>query len=257
MGGIELCCAAIVAIYLAVRLSRAPAPREVARRLILISAAGFVGEDTCIRAYHFYAYAPSWHLFLDQVPLAIVVIWPVVIDSALELARHLDRRRAPLWAALIVLADAALIEPIAVRAGLWSWSAPGLFAVPPVGVLGWAFFTLAAAALVERAGLATILLAPLATHALLLASWWGGLRWVSGPIASSHGALAAWLVLVPVALGLRVTRARARVPPIELWVRVPGAIFFFALLALSARSAPLAIYALAFAPPWLALLRTA
>ena len=40
--------------------------------------------------------------------------------------------------ALIVLADASLIEPVAVASNLWAWTEPGLFAVPPIGILGWA-----------------------------------------------------------------------------------------------------------------------
>ena len=53
--------------------------------------------------------------------------------------------RVALLGAAIVLADASLIEPIAVRAGLWRWTEPGLFAVPLVGIVGWAFFAWAAA----------------------------------------------------------------------------------------------------------------
>ncbi|HEY7954237.1 MAG: hypothetical protein ACHQ17_06385 [Polyangia bacterium] len=257
---IELACAAIVALYLFLRL-RAARPDErgaIARRLAILLLASFLGEDTCIRAYRFYHYAPGWDLFVDQVPLFIVVIWPVVVDSAWQLAKRLAGARVswvPLFAALIVLADASLIEPIAVRAGLWSWSAPGLFAVPPIGILGWSFFALSAIALVERAGFATLLLAPLFTHLLLLVSWWGALRWMSGSIAPWHGALVAWLVLAPLALFFWSRKLRARVPIGELLVRVPGAIFFFALLALFARQdRALVAWACAFAPPYLALL---
>src|SRR5439155_24844517 len=111
-------------------------------RLALLVVASWIGEDSVIRVYGFYHYARGWALFVDQVPLAIVVIWPVVIDSAWGLARCLaaGARAQALLAAAFVLADASLIEPIAVRAGLWRWTEPGLFAVPPVGILGWALF---------------------------------------------------------------------------------------------------------------------
>lgn len=257
---IELACAAIVALYVIVRI-RAAAPGErgaIGRRLAILLCASFLGEDTCIRAYGFYHYAPGWDFFIDRVPLLIIAIWPVVIDSAWQLSKRLVRERArwvPLLAALIVLADASLIEPIAVRAGLWSWSEPGLFAVPPIGILGWSFFALAAIALVERAGLATLLLAPLFTHALLLVSWWGALRWMNVSIAPWHGVLFAWALLAPLALFAWSRNLRARVPSGELLVRVPGAIFFFALLAIFARGdRALVAWALAFAPPYLALL---
>ena len=223
--------------------------------------ASFLGEDSVIRAYGFYGYSPKWDLFLDRVPLMIILIWPVVIDSSWTLAHRLTgghRRWLPWVAGAFVLADASLIEPIAVRAQLWAWSEPGLFAVPPIGILGWAFFAWAAIALYERAGLWTLLLAPLVTHALLLASWWGGLRWVSGSIAPWHAAIAAWALLVPLAVWLWARNLRRRVPLRDLIVRVPGALFFFVLLALYGRSLPpLVAYTFAFVPPYLALLRVA
>jgi hypothetical protein len=258
---VELACVAIVGLYLSARLRSAAAARPVVERLLLLAAASFVGEDSVIRVYHFYGYSRGWHLFLDRVPLLIVLIWPVVIDSAWTLAHRLTggaRRWLPLVAAAFVLADASLIEPIAVRAGLWSWSEPGLFAVPPVGVLGWAFFAWAAVTLLERVGVGVIVLAPLATHGLLLASWWGALRWVSAPIAGFTAASTAWALLLPAALLIWTLNLRARVPPRDLWARLPGAAFFFVLLAAQPlRSWALPMYALAFVPPYLALLRRA
>src|SRR3954465_1154321 len=83
----ELTCAAIVALYVAAR-------RDAIPTLALLAVAGFVGEDSVIRAYGFYFYSPRWPLFLDRVPLLIVLIWPVVIHSAWRLGRAL----APAWA---------------------------------------------------------------------------------------------------------------------------------------------------------------
>ena len=97
--------------------------------------AAWVGEDSVIRAYGFYGYAPEWSLFVDQ--------------SAAPHRRHLAGRdrlgarasravssrmrsrasRVALAGGLIVLADASLIEPIAVHAHLWSWSAANARAV--------------------------------------------------------------------------------------------------------------------------------
>jgi hypothetical protein len=256
---LELACVAIVALYVWARLRHAPLKEPILRRLALLCVASWLGEDTVIRAYGFYGYSRSWDLFIDRVPLLIVLIWPVVIDSSWTLAHRLAggrRRWLPILAALFVLADASLIEPIAVHARLWSWSEPGLFAVPPVGILGWALFTGSAVALAPRLGALTILAAPLATHALLLASWWGALRWVNRPLPSWSVAIAAWAVLLPVALWLWSRNLRARVPPGELMVRLPGALFFFVLLALYGRQAPpLIAYTFAFVAPYLALLR--
>ncbi|MGE0711267.1 MAG: carotenoid biosynthesis protein [Planctomycetota bacterium] len=256
---------AIVAGYLAAlawRADRAWAYRTFA----LLTAAGWLGEASCIRAYGFYAYDPGWRLWVDVVPLCVVCVWPVVILSALDLARALTAdpmpRPAPLRAAglcaLLVLADAALIEPVAVRAGLWRWTAPGLFAVPPIGVLGWACFTLCAAAWLERTrgrpprAAAVLLLAPLGCHLLLLALWWGALRWVSRPLPDLLGpALALPLAAVAARAAWRLPHA----PPLGLVLaRAPGALVFFALLAAHGRDQPTLIaYALAFALPYLAL----
>ena len=80
MLALELCCAAIVAVYVIVR-------RDAMLALALLAVAGFLGEDSVIRAYGFYYYSPRWHLFLDRVPLMIVLIWPIVILVGM-LLRH-------------------------------------------------------------------------------------------------------------------------------------------------------------------------
>lgn len=264
MIALQLVCAAIVALYLVMRARRAPGPGALARRLALLAIAGWVGEDSVIHAYRYYAYAPGWSLFLDEVPLLIVLIWPVVIHSAWELSRQLlgaRRRFVPLLGGALVVADASLIEPIAVHAGLWSWSAPGLFHVPPIGILGWGLFAAACMALLERAERGprrleplVILVAPAATHALLLASWWGALRFVSGPVSSTVAVAAAWALALALAAVALARGARKRVALADMLARVPAALFFFALLGLHRDGAgALLAWAFAFAPPWLAL----
>lgn len=262
---VQLCCLLIVAAYLALRLRLDPEPRCVLRRFALVAAASFLAEDSAMHLYGFYQYSPGWLGFIDRMPVAITLIWPAVIDSAMLVAARLaaDRRRRFLLVGALVLADASLIEPIAVHVGLWSWNEPGLFGVPPIGVLGWAFFAGACAwcfdraesssrAVVERA----VLLAPLVSHALLLATWWGALRWVNHEVPSTWAVEGAWLVGVGLALVGWTHRVRERMSPRELLPRVPPALFFFALLALhdGADARALWVYALAFAPPWLVLL---
>jgi hypothetical protein len=263
MGVIQAACVAIVGAYLALRLRGAPRGdrARVAARLAWLALAAWVGEDSMIRAYGFYSYAPAWSLFVDRVPLLIVAIWPVVVDSAHQLAKRLagdGAWRVALAGGAIVLADASLIEPIAVRAGLWSWSpdvARPLFDVPPIGVLGWACFAVGAIASSEsRAGAGgalAVVAAPLAAHAGLVVAWWGALRWIDGAPAAATITALAWLLLAPIAW--LAWRAAERVPLGLVLARAPGAAFFFALLA-SARGSdgPLLAYALAFAPPYLA-----
>jgi hypothetical protein len=195
----------------------------------------------------------------------------VVILSAGELAGCLLRPGhplVPLAGGAIVLSDAALIEPVAVRAGLWAWSEPGFFGVPIVGVLGWALFAAACLALFARGRrrasggpptlmdeLPVLLAAPPAVHVALVALWWAALRWLSRPLPGWPVAALAWAgSLALVALALR-SSARRRIPLAALLTRVPAAGFFFVLLALHGRAdRALVAYAVAFAPPYLALI---
>lgn len=272
MIALQLTCVAIVALYVATRLVRASAAERgpFVRRFVLLTVASWLAENTVIHAYGFYYYSPRWSLFVDQLPLMIVLIWPVVIDSAAVLARRIvgpGARRpwaAPALAAAIVLADASLIEPIAVRAGLWRWTEPGLFAVPPIGILGWAIFAAAALAVfaeVDRGrrpawvdGL-IVLVAPAVSHVVLVALWWILFRWINVTVPAWPTVALAWLVLAGLAVVAWRRQLRTQIPLAELLVRVPAAAFFFVLLGLYGRELPaLVAYALAFAPPYLALL---
>lgn len=255
---LELACLGIVVLYLAVRVPRDPEPRRFLLRLLLITASSWLAEDVCIHLYGFYGYSPEWSFFVDKVPILIVLIWPVVIHSAWDLARRLvSPARVPLVGAAIVLADASLIEPIAVKAGLWQWFEPGLFAVPPMGIIGWAFFAWLCFLVLERKRLpaATMLaVAPTLVHPMLLAAWWGLLRWVNGTIDPWPVVALAWALSLGLAVLAFRTRAGAHLPLAELALRVPAAGFFFVLLALHGQDEPALIaYAVAFAPPYLVL----
>ena len=261
----ELLCAAIVVQFVVIRARRDPEPRAFLARLLALSLAAWIGEDTCIRLYGFYQYHPVWSLWADVTPLLVPLIWPVVIHSAWDLARLLladRRRRVPLVVAALVLADASFIEPIAVAADLWHWTAPGPFGVPPIGVLGWAFFALLAVGMLERfpgllqrpqGWLAFLVAVPLGCHLLLLATWWGALRWLSGPIPDAPAvglAVVVSLVLTTLALARRV---RDRVPLTDMLLRVPAALFFGGLLVLhAADQTALVVWTLAFVPPYTA-----
>ena len=269
---LQLSCAAILALFTVVRVRRDPDPARVLRRLALLAVASWIGEESCIHLYDFYFYSPAWSLHLDRVPLLIPLIWPVVILSAHDLAGHLLRPpgrsprpfAVPLLGAAVVLADASLIEPIAVASGLWTWTHPGLFSVPLIGIAGWSFFAGAAMAVFDRADRAAppdarleglvLVVAPAATHALLVVTWWAVFRWTQGSVAPWPVVALAWALSI--ALGVVAWRAglRRRIPAVLMWLRMPAAAFFFALLALHGRDlAPLVAYALAFAPPYLAM----
>ncbi len=265
---LQLLCLAIVAIHLSVATLRAPRPAVYLRHAALVAAASWVAEDTCIRLYGFYAYAPQWSPYLDRMPVMVALIWPGVVLSAWELAGLLlgaDHRLVPLASAAMVLADASFMEPIAVQAGLWTWYAPGFFGVPPVGVLGWSLFTFTCVTFLRRSAgrpgsawreLLLVPLAPALLHPALLAAWWGGLRWISAPIPDWGPPALAWALGSALAWRALRTGAARRVPIGAMATRIPAAAFFFTLLGMYARDRPaLLVYALAFAPPYFALTR--
>jgi hypothetical protein len=257
MVALQLACVAIVVAWMLLRVRRESDKGAFLARFVWLAVAAWLGEESCIRLYGFYFYSPGWIGFLDKVPVAIVCIWPVVVLSATDLARGLvgeagEARRIS-FAALVcalVVADASLIEPIAVAAGLWRWTVPGPFHVPLIGILGWGFFAFGAA--LVRGRPAVLVVGPLAAHALLLAGWWLAFRWLprgvdEAPFVVAAGLLSAGLTWA--VLARRVSLSRA-----DLLTRIPGAVFFFVLLAVFARQqVPLVLYALAFAPPYLAL----
>ena len=257
----------VIALYLVFRTMEHPRPGHLLFRLALISAASWMAEESAILLYNFYTYNPAKSLFLGRVPLLVIVIWPLIIHSAWDLASQLVRSNSPLVplaAAAIVFTDASLIEPVAVNAGLWSWNEPGIFSVPPIGILGWAYFALLCVFFLERGGRQSraawsdllILVVPvLGTHLLLLGTWWGALRWVNMPVNPVAVAGIAWAVsLFLVAAFLRNGTGK-RINKKALLLRLPAALFFFIWFALTANGLELlVVYAIAFVPPYLTIM---
>lgn len=257
---LELVCLVVVVAWLVLRLGRAPDRPALLRQFLAIAVAAFVGEDTCIRLYGFYFYARDrWGVFVDEVPLLILLIWPVVVTSALDLARGLKvtPRRLPLLLLVLVVVDAWFIEPIAADAGLWTWTHPGPFDVPVIGVLGWGCFAAGFGVVVARGWplWSSVIVAPLLCHAALLLLWWGALRWLPSSSSDLVPAVAVWIVALLV-VALVVKERPSGLRPLVV-LRVPAAFFFFGLLWLHADvddDRLLLVWSLAFAPPWLALM---
>jgi uncharacterized membrane protein len=117
--------------------------------------------------------------------------------------------------------DAALIEPVAVNAGLWSWNEPGIFHVPPIGILGWGYFAFCCTLVLQRAirtnrskgrTLLLLLFPIFGTHLLLLGTWWGALRWVNTTINPTFAVGAVWALSIALVYIILVY-ALAFVPP--------------------------------------------
>jgi len=264
---LELVALAIIAVYVMVYALGLPEKREFFIRLVLVSAASWIAEESCILSYQFYSYSPTWTLFLADVPLLVIVIWPIIVHSAWDLASQMLRpgqRFLPLLAAAIVFTDALLLEPVGVHIGLWSWKEPGIFEVPPIGVLGWAYFAFLCMLHFgkgrRRNGTWRIdLLIPvtsvLGTHLLLVITWWVAFRWVKITVDPRLAVGVAWMVSIFLVYAILRNRTGTRVEKKTLWLRLLGALLLFTLLALNANDSKLLIvYAVAFAPPYLTLM---
>ena len=264
---LELVALSIIAIYVVVHTLEQPEKGEFFIRLVLVSAASWIAEESCILSYQFYGYSPTWTLFLADVPLLVIVIWPIIVHSAWDLASQMlqpGHRFVPLAAAAIVLTDALLIEPVGVQIGLWSWKEPGIFEVPPIGVLGWAFFAFLCMLHFGkekqrngtwRINMLIAVIPVLGTHLLLLITWWVAFRWVKITFDPRLTVGVAWVVSIFLVCAILKNRTGIRVERKTLWLRLLGALFLFTWLALNANDSKLLIlYGVAFAPPYLTLM---
>lgn len=253
---VEVAAVAVMGAYLGLRFRRGRAEGVAfLRDAGLVAGAAWVAEDTCIRLYGFYEYAPGWHGWADRVPLFVALIWPFVVLSARDVGRRLAPSRPVLAAGAVVWADATLIEVVATASGLWAWSEPGPFGVPLIAPFGWACF--AGAVLVALQGpwkrSWAVLVGPALTHVLLIASWWGFFRWASRPLDEwpFTGAIVAVCSVLTV-LAVR-SRRRAGVPLDEMLARLAAATVFFGLVAVLHRDhLALQVFTASFVPPWVA-----
>jgi hypothetical protein len=236
-------------------------------RAFIVSMACWITEETCIRFYGFYSYNPSWSLFLGHVPVMIILIWPVLIHSTWNLASQLSSQRPkliPLAAGVLVCTDALLIEPVAVNANLWAWSEPGIFHVPPIGILGWGVFAFFCTLFFEKGPSSStlkrrigwLLVVPvIGTHLLLLSIWWGALRWINMDVPSVPLAGVAWVVSIVLTLFILRQGTGRDVKKKTLLLRIPPSLFFLVLLLSNAGGAEmLIVYVLASVPPYITIM---
>ena len=195
-------------MYLFYWFARENSLSSIILKFTVISVAGWINEETSIRIYHFYQYSPDWKLFIGNVPIMVIFVWPLVIHSGWELASQLmggKKRHAHLVAALIIWIDASLIEIISVKAGFWSWNAPGIFNVPLIGIFGWVYFSFLSILVLrlkkERMSGAInfiflLIFLTSGTHALIITSWWLLFRWMLFPLNMVYISPVAWLLSI-------------------------------------------------------------
>jgi hypothetical protein len=264
---LELVALSIIAIYVAANTLGQPERGSFLAGLVLVGAASWSAEESCILFYGTYGYSNDWNLFLAHLPLLVIVIWPIIVHSAWNLASQILRpghKLVPFAAAGIVLTDALLIEPVGVGSGLWSWNKAGIFDVPPIAILGWAYFACLCILLFEQAKRRrhrkrfnlVILVGPvIGTHLLLLLSWWGAFRWIKITVDPKLAAGFAWTLSLILVCAIVKNQTGTRVRKKTLLLRFLGALVLFTWLARIANDAIwLMVYATAFAPPYLTLM---
>ncbi|GAB4211982.1 MAG: hypothetical protein OHK0013_34210 [Sandaracinaceae bacterium] len=245
----EALCAIVVVATLVTMARAIPSAAQrlrLAGDYALLAAAGLVGEQTSITLYRHYAYAEGWHARVGDVPALVPLIWPLVILSARAVRQslfpHARSWQRPLLTGLFVTADASLMEVLATRAGLWSWTEAGHLEVPLLGILAWGYFAGAADALLDRLdGLGRWLVVPgsvLVAHALICASWWYGLRWVlRGDLGLTSVAVVAALGALTTVKGLSLRRAGRLLPRAVVLPRLAATALFVVLFVSSAADA--------------------
>jgi uncharacterized membrane protein len=121
---------------------RALGTRHALAELVALFVYGYALEWAGMRLFRAHDYGAAWHVAPGGVPLAVAAVWAaVIVATTATVARH---RVPPGWpralaAALVATTLDALIEPVAVHAGLWRWTPPGAWLGVPLGnFVGWA-----------------------------------------------------------------------------------------------------------------------
>jgi len=230
----ELMLAPVVLALVVVHACRALGAARALLEATALVLYGYALEWIAIGVFRAHEYGDVWRLAPGGVPVAVAAVWSAVILATLTLAARrglatAGRRAAA--AALVALSLDLLMEPVAVRLGLWRWTPPGAWLGIPVGnFVGWAVIVAAwglgaerqafEASLVRvaarRAGLAVASIAAL----LLVGSAWrtAGLERAAGPATGWMVAGGVWLL----ALVLTVRRRPARAWPDTLAGRLGG-----------------------------------
>jgi len=117
------------------------------QRLVeLLTAVGFglLLEQGDIAIFGSYTYNPLFFLRIGAVPIAIALVWALVITSSMFMsdAIGVPPRIAPFSDAIFTILLDLSVDAIAIRQGLWHWNIPldqGFFGVPAGNYYGWLF----------------------------------------------------------------------------------------------------------------------
>ena len=115
---------------------------------VMIFFYGLLLEELDQRIFKSYHYSPDFFLTLGHVPIAIALLWAVILASSMAIsdALGLPIMIRPFADALLAVWIDLSLDAIAIRAGFWMWSIPlneGWFGVPAGNLYAWmwvAFF---------------------------------------------------------------------------------------------------------------------
>lgn len=200
-------------------LLRQPDARQLVR-LLAAAAVAWVGEQTLIRAHGYHFYSDEWLVVAGAVPLVVPMWWALAIVTAYDVTGHAkDPRYAAAFAALLVLGDAAILQPWLVSVGGCRWNGAGPFGVAPIGLLAPAIVAYATGDVlrrVERGPWQSVVVDGFAAvgtvHLAVLGAWHLGLKHLEGawPVAATALVALAIAGLGAAILWTRPGRARRR-----------------------------------------------
>ena len=224
-------------------------------RLLTVAAVAWAAEQTLLRAHGYHFYSSEWLVVAGAVPLVLPMWWALAIVTAYDVTEHAsDPRYAAAFAGLLVLADAAILQPWLVSVGGCRWNGAGPFGVAPIGIVAPAIIAYASGGVLRRAdrgpwqsvvvdGFAAVG----TVHLAVLGAWHVGLKFLEGPWPAVATALVAVAIaaLSAAIVWTRPGRARRRFGVVRTFGVGP---MFGGLAARGAASAQWAWTAALFVP---------
>lgn len=103
----------------------------------------FLAEQLTIAIFHSHTYPTTYSIFIFNVPLVILLGWYAIITMTREIIYRLNVKKfipKILLIAAIALNIDFIMDPLAIRIGLWDWNLiHHFFGVPFGNFLGWFF----------------------------------------------------------------------------------------------------------------------
>lgn len=92
--------------------------------------------------YHSVKYS-GFHIYAAQIPIAIILGWAILLYTVLQFTDKITVVNGkPLLDGLILLGVDLVLDPVAVRSGLWTWNLPGDFlGIPYNNFFAWLLYT--------------------------------------------------------------------------------------------------------------------